>query len=397
MSGESGSVSVPAAAATKPVRPAGAAGAVTARRTALSVLVRVDVEGAYADAALASALTASGLDRRDRALATELVHGVTRRRRALDWSLDAFLVRPPPPLVRAALRMGAYQLLQTRIPSHAAVSATVAVVPRRFRGLVNAVLRRVARAGVPQWPDEPTRLSYPDWIYRTLVSDLGADTAVRALEAMNTAAVVHRRSDGYVQDISSQLVTDAVEVAAGDLVADLCAAPGGKASALAGRGALVAALDVRPGRARIMMENAQRLGAASMLVLAGDGRVPPLRPGRFDLVLVDAPCSGLGVLRRRPDARWRIERSAVERLAGLQVELLGAAFDLLRPGGRLIYSVCTLTAAETLQVAACVSLDGRLEALGPPPSPWLPHGTGGMLLPDDRSDGMAMFSWRRRR
>ena len=370
-------------------------GANSARRVALDVLVRIDTGGAYANVALPAALAESGLDGRDRAFVTELVYGVTRRRRALDWALDAFLATPPPPRARAALRMGAYQLVELRTPAYAAVSATVAAAPRSHRGLVNAVLRRVADAGMPDWPDDATRLSYPDWIVEALIADLGRAVALEVLESMNAPARVHRRADGYVQDLSSQMVADAMDVQAGDLVADVCAAPGGKATALAARGARVVACDSHLGRAGLLEANRRDLGAESMHVIAGDSRHPPLRPGRFDAVLVDAPCSGLGTLRRRPDARWRIELSAVQRLARLQCGLLDAAVDLLRPGGRLVYSVCTLTAAETLEVAAVASADERLEVLPPPAGPWLAHGDGAMLLPDADHDGMVMFRWHR--
>ena len=367
----------------------------SARRVALDVLVRVDTEGAYANVALPAALDRTGLDERDRAFATELVYGVTRRRRALDWALDAYLATSPPPLARAALRMGAYQLIELATPAYAAVSATVAAAPRSHRGLVNAVLRRVAAAGTPDWPDDATRLSYPDWIVEALTTDLGRDTALEALESMNTPARVHRRPDGYVQDQSSQMVVDAIEVRAEDLVADMCAAPGGKATALAARGATVVACDSHRGRIGRLEANRRALGADSMHLVAADGRHPPLRPGCFDAVLVDAPCSGLGTLRRRPDARWRMERSAVPRLAELQRDLLEAATGLLRPGGQLVYSVCTLTAEETLHVAAHASRDGLLEPLPRPSEPWGAHGDGAMLLPSTDRDGMALFRWRR--
>ncbi len=367
-----------------------------AREVALEVLVRVDAGGAYANVVLPAALKKTDLDERDRAFATELVYGVTRRRRALDWALEAFLVAEPPPPARAALRMGAYQIIELGTPAYAAVSATVSAAPRRHRGLVNAVLRRVADAGVPDWPDDPTRLSYPDWIVGTLVDDLGRSTALAALESMNGPAQWRRRSDGYVQDLSSQLVVDAIEAQEGALVVDLCAAPGGKATALAARSATVVACDSHRGRAGLLEANRRALGVESMLAVVADGRHPPLRPDRFDVVLVDAPCSGLGSLRRRPDARWRIEPSAVGRLAELQRALLDAAAGLLRPGGQLVYSVCTLTAAETSAVAAHVSRDDRLELRPPPREPWLPHGDGAMLLPDADHDGMALFRWRRR-
>ena len=380
----------------RPERPSsGRQAATDARRLALDVLVRVDAGGAYANVALPAALKKADLDERDRAFVTELVYGVTRRRRALDWVLDAFLVAAPPPPARAALRMGAYQIIELGTPAYAAVSATVSAAPRRHRALVNAVLRRVADAGVPDWPDDPSRLSYPDWIVETLADDLGRSTALAALESMNGAARTHQREDGYVQDLSSQLVVDAIDVQSGAVVADLCAAPGGKATALASCGADVIACDPHLGRVGLLQANRRALGAESMLVVAADGRYPPLRPGGFDVVLVDAPCSGLGSLRRRPDARWRIERSAVARLAELQRALLDAAADLLRPGGQLVYSVCTLTAAETLGVAAHASSDDRLDPLPVPGDPWLAHGPGAMLLPGADHDGMALFRWRR--
>ena len=381
--------------ARRPGATGGGGAAPGARRVALDVLVRIDAGGAYANVALPAALAQSGLDERDRAFVTELVYGVTRRRRALDWALEAFLATPPPPPARAALRIGAYQLIELGTPAYAAVSATVAAAHRSHRGLVNAVLRRVADAGVPDWPDDATRLSYPDWIVEALIADLGRDTALKILESMNAPARVHRRADGYVQDLSSQMVVDAMDVQAGDLVADVCAAPGGKATALAARGADVVALDSHLGRISLLKANRAALDAETMLVLAADGRHPPLRSGCCDAVLVDAPCSGLGSLRRRPDARWRIESSAVSRLADLQRALLDAAVGLLRLGGQLVYSVCTLTAAETLAVAAAASADERLEVLAPPPAPWIAHGEGALLLPGDEHDGMALFRWRR--
>ncbi len=367
-----------------------------ARRLALDVLVRVDAGGAYANVALPAALNRADLDERDRAFVTELVYGVTRRRRALDWVVDAFLVAAPPAPARAALRMGAYQIVELGTPAYAAVSATVSVAPRKHRALVNAVLRRVADAGAPDWPDDPTRLSYPDWIVDTLADDLGRSTALAALESMNRPAQLHRRQDGYVQDLSSQLVVEAIDVSAGALVVDLCAAPGGKAIALAARGGRVIACDSHRGRVGLLEANRRSLDAGSMHTVAADGRHSPLRQDHFDVVLVDAPCSGLGTLRRRPDARWRIEPSAVSRLARLQTELLHAAAGLLRPGGKLVYSVCTLTAAETQKVAAVTSADDRLEPLPAPAEPWSPHGDGAVLLPDADHDGMALFRWRRR-
>jgi 16S rRNA (cytosine967-C5)-methyltransferase len=368
-------------------------------------LVRIDTDGAYANIALPHALDRSGLEARDRAFATELVYGVTRMRRALDHLVDRFLLRPVEPPVRAALRLGAHQLHLLGTPAHAAVSATVEVAPPRARGLVNAVLRRVAAEPVPDhvgpgaWPDVATRLSYPDWIVGQLVADLGEDDALGALEVMDDPAAATERADGYVQDVASQLVAELVGAGPGELVADLCAAPGGKATAIAAAGAHVVAGDRREARVGLMRENVERLGqGGSIALLVADGRHPTLRVGAFDRVLVDAPCSGLGSLRRRPDARWRIQPDAVGRLADLQVALVVAAADLVRPGGTLVSSVCTLTRAETLGVdVAVAAARPDLEPLPPPGGSWRPWGRGAILLPQAAgTDGMAVVSYRRR-
>ena len=369
-----------------------------ARAVALDVLDRID-GGAYANLVLSAALERSGLSGPDRRFVTDLVYGTTRMRRACDYLVDRFLARPVEGRVRNALRLGAYQLALAGVPAHAAVGETVSAAPRRAHGLVNAVLRRVARAPV-EWPDDATRLSVPDWVLARLAADLGPADAEAALAAMNQAATVSERADGYIQDPASQLVAAAVGVEAGEIVLDLCAAPGGKATALAGaaEGVQVVAADMRPSRAGLVVANASRVGVADRVaVVAADGTRPPFRDGRFDRVLVDAPCSGLGTLRRRADLRWRVEPEAVERLADLQSDLLGAAADLVRPGGTLVYSVCTLTAAESTEVDD--RLAGQrpdLEPLDPPGEPWRPWGRGALLLPQAAgTDGMYLCRYRR--
>src|SRR5690606_35896926 len=156
-----------------------------------------------------------------------------------------------------------------------------------------------------------------------------------ALEAMNRPAPVTERDDGYVQDQASQWVAELVGAQPGEHVADLAAAPGGKATAIAGRGAVVVALELPRSRTRLVARNARRLQLDQVHPVVADGSRPPLRPGRWDRVLVDAPCSGLGSLRRRPDARWRIGEDALDRLVPLQRRLLAAGLGLLRPGGSL--------------------------------------------------------------
>jgi 16S rRNA (cytosine967-C5)-methyltransferase len=370
--------------------------AADARKVALDALIRIEQDGAYANLALGSILERSKLDQRDRSFVTELVYGVSRMRRACDFLVDRFTMRDLDVPTRNLLRLGAYQLQFLGTPAHAAVSATVAVAPGRTRGLVNAVLRRVADAPV-EWPDDATRLSYPDWIVETLSVDLGRDDAIAALDAMNSAPQVTERPDGYVQDQASQWVAAAVEAEPGERVLDMCAAPGGKATAMASTGAHVIAADLSPVRSGLVKANATRLGS-DVHVMAMDGRRPSFASRSFDRVLVDAPCSGLGVLRRRPDARWRIDASGVERLAALQRELLDAAVALVRPGGTLVYSVCTLTARETIDIDTWLAESHpELEPLSALTGAWRLHGRGALLLPQAAgTDGMAVLRFRLR-
>lgn len=372
---------------------------------AASVLVRID-RGAFANAALASALGASGLERRDAALVTELVYGTLRMRRACDWLLEEWLSRRPPPEAVAPLRMGAYQLAFMGTPAHAAVSSAVAATPRRWSGMVNAVLRRVAEQvgagsgggerGVG-WPDLPTRLSYPDWIVELLEEDLGAERAHGALDAMNRPSQAPARADGYVQDLASQWVVEMLPPPPGGVVWDACAAPGGKWSALSGLGRQhagpVVASDLRAARVRAMV---RRLGGGPVVV--ADGRNPPFRSGSVGMVLVDAPCSGLGALRRRPDARWRLEPRDVDRLAQLQKQLISAAVGVLAPGGVLAYSVCTLSAAETSGVDRWMERQhpDMEPVVSEKAGPWEPWGRGRVLLPQSAgTDGMYLLLLRK--
>jgi 16S rRNA (cytosine967-C5)-methyltransferase len=371
----------------------------SARRLAVDALVAVD-GGARANEVVAGLLANSGLEARDRALVTELVYGTCRMRRACDWLTDRHTRGRLDAEVRSALRMGTYQLGWMRVPAHAAVSATVEVVPGPGRSVVNAILRRVATqlaAGPVTWPDPATELSYPDWIVAQLAGDLGPQAARDALTTMNEAASMTVRADGYVQDRASQLVAAAAGAGPGERILDVCAAPGGKATALAAAGpALVVAADLSPARAAVLAANASRLHASTVVTAVADGTAPPWRPGSFDRVLVDAPCSGLGVLRRRPDARWRVQRSDVSRLADLQRRLLATAVPLVRPGGVLVYSVCTMTGEETRSIDGWLARSAPgLVPLPPPGEPWQPCGRGAILLPQtEGTDGMYLLRLR---
>jgi 16S rRNA (cytosine967-C5)-methyltransferase len=432
----------------------------TPRDLAIEVLVRVD-EGAFSNLLLPTLLRGSGLDGRDRAFTTDLVYSSLREQRTLDHMLAPLVTRPIDELdpdARAALRLGAYQL-RAGVAPHAAVGETVAAIGRRnpsAKGFVNAVLRRVAATG-PPWTlpdgDDVTsvaiRTSHPDWIVARLTADLGRDDAAAVLESDNrpppvTLRVNPRRSDptrlaeeleavgirvepgtllpdalvvtgigdpvalaavaegrATPQDQASQAVVAALDPQSGDRVLEIAAAPGGKTTAIAervGSSGSVVGVDLHAGRVARIAEAAARLGLDGVHPVVADGRALPVRPGSFERVLLDAPCSGLGVLRRRPEARWRIEPDAPEQLAVLQRELLGFAAAAVRPAGVLVYSVCTLTAAETLDVDAWAeSALAGFEPLAPSGFPWRPHGRGALLLPSTAgSDGMFVLRLRAR-
>lgn len=362
----------------------------TARKTALQALTQIELEGAYANLALPQLLEKSKLDQRDKGFATELVYGSTRMRRALDFAADRFLSKDPPEALRTLLRMGAYQILFMNVPVHAAVGETVELAPTKYKPVVNAVLRKIANTP-PVWPDIATELSYPDWIVQRFVAEMGEADAYEALARMNVAPTVTTRDDGYVQDRSSTWVADLVEAQPDDLVLDVCAAPGGKATRLADTAGFVVAADRQPHRARLVAGNVRRLGQDNVAVVVADATAPPFAPASFDRVLVDAPCSGLGALRRRADARWRMTAAGVDELVVIQQKILASARTLVKPGGVLVYSVCTITAAESIDHDF-----GDWEALPAPDAPWRSFGRGGRLLPhDDDTDGMVIIRWRR--
>ena len=362
----------------------------SARKIALQALTQIELEGAYANIALPQLLEKSKLDQRDRGFATELVYGSTRMRRALDFAADRFLSKDPPDALRTMLRMGAYQILYMNVPVHAAVGETVELAPTKFKPVVNAVLRKIS-GNPPNWPDLATELSYPDWIVRRFIAEMGEQDAYEALSHMNVAPTVTTREDGYVQDRSSTWVADLVEAQQGDIVLDMCAAPGGKATRLADSAGLVVAADRQPHRARLVAGNVRRLNQHNVAVVVADATIPPFLPASFDRVLVDAPCSGLGALRRRPDARWRMTSAGVDELVSIQRGILATARTLVKPGGVLVYSVCTITASESIDHD-----DGAWEALPMPDGPWRAFGRGARLLPhDDDTDGMVIVRWKR--
>jgi 16S rRNA (cytosine967-C5)-methyltransferase len=376
--------------------------ATAARPAALEVL-RAVRRGDLADRALVPAL--NQLPVRERPLTQELVYGVLRLRGRLDHALAQHSSRPlvrVEPDVLDALRLGAYQLLELAgVPAYAAVSESVELVKRtspRAAGFANAVLQSLQRGRMsltfpPLTGDPRAHLvswgSHPEWLVDRWLERYGPGETAALVEANNTrpqlylrlltpdscerlraadiAAEPHpwvrdvvRLTDGtalgealaaapaVVQDPAAALVVQYADPPAGSLVADLCAAPGGKALGLAAGAGYVVAADLSPGRLRRMRENLERvrgLGAgADVGLVVADGRAPAVRAG--DVVFLDAPCTGTGTLRRHPDGRWRLQPRDLAALVVLQRELLAAAHALLQPGGLLVYATCSLEPEE---------------------------------------------------
>lgn len=394
--------------------------ATPARQAALRVLRHVR-RGGLADSALATEL--NGLPQRDRAWTVELVRGTLRLRGRLDHIIDRFCTRPLDRLdadVLDVLRLGAYQLLaMDGVPAYAAVSQAVDLArPSGASGLVNAVLRAIMRAdGVFDFPDfeaEPEGWltswgSHPRWLVDRWLARFGpgatrglveldnerpplflraiGESAASVRDRLDAAGIATEPVDGVpgtirvdsgadveaalsaapviVQDPAASLVAVFADPGGGLLV-DLCAAPGGKAIVLAGaRGTShasrlrVVAADRSPGRLRRLVDNVRRLHLPVPFVVA-DGRAPPFRP--VDAVLVDAPCTGTGTLRRHADARWRIGPADLESLCELQAALIDAAAAIVRPGGLLVYATCSIEDEENDdQVAGFLRRRGDFE------------------------------------
>ena len=389
-----------------------------ARLLAFDVLRAVADEDAFANIELSRLLRERRMSGRDAALATELVGGTLRMRGAYDAVVDQLVGRPLDEPVRDALRLGTHQLLSMRVPTHAAVGTTVDLVKRRVghrpAGLVNAVLRKVADRSLEEWlagRDVAERFSHPAWVVDALARALGRPEELEALlRADNERPAVTlvarpglatreelggtplevspyavslpggdpgalpavREGRAGVQDAGSQLVALALSRAhvegMDERWLDLCAGPGGKAALLAAlaalAGAKVLAHERQPHRARLVAQAARAAAAGLLGVVAGDGTQPSWRPESFDRVLVDAPCTGLGALRRRPESRWRRRPEDLPGLVALQAALLRTALDAVRPGGVVVYATCSPVVEETAGVVGSVladRADARLE------------------------------------
>ncbi len=387
----------------------------TPRELARRVLERVDRDRAWATPTLDGELARAGLDDRDRRLASELVYGVLRHRTRIDRALaaNADLSRTPP-RVLTALRVATYQLrMLDRVPAYAAVDDAVDAARElggpKLAGFANALLRKIAAAAEPPLPPpgpERVELEYslPRWIVDELAAVVGDDalaargaafaepaplvarvnrrrtTREALIEHLHVAGVTARPVDSVpsalvleglgdparspsfssglwtVQDAGAQLVGHVAAPRAGQRILDACAGVGGKSThlaELADDAVDIDAADRSTTKLGLLAETARRLGASRIRPVTCDLLDPkaPLADA-YDLIVLDAPCSGLGVLRRHPDAKWRLRPDDVPRLAAVQEQLLDAVLARLAPGGALVYSVCTFTRAEgPLQIA----------------------------------------------
>jgi 16S rRNA (cytosine967-C5)-methyltransferase len=385
-----------------------------ARRCAFAVLRRVFEQGAFADQALHGC--SRELDARDRALAMRLAYGAVQRRGTLDHLIEGLAGRPPARLdapVLAALRLGLYELLYLDgSPDYAVVGDAVELAKSAGsggHGLVNAVLRRAAREGSAGLLEglgdrDPAQAaikhSHPEWLARMWWQELGGEQAralmaydnepseialrVNTLRAEPAAPAAELPVSAHADpEIAEALVLDepfdlhaSPQWAAGALLAqsrgamragltldpqpgervlDLCAAPGGKSThlaALMGNRGEVLAVERDRRRAGVLARTAERLGASCLRVEVADAALARPEGAVFDRVLVDPPCSGLGVLQARPDLRWRATPRAIGQMAELQARILSAGADALRPGGVLVYATCTISPTENERIIA---------------------------------------------
>jgi 16S rRNA (cytosine967-C5)-methyltransferase len=396
---------------------------VETRVVAAGLLTRILDEGAYSNVVIRTGTR--DLQPRDAAFVQALVYTAIRYLRRIDRTIETYANRDVDATVLPVLRIAIGEILFTDGDAYAAVDSAVeaarAVGAPRASGFVNGLLRTVVRRGEPPLPDgdegEALRYGVPPWMYRGLVDTYGTDDTDRFLATSNEPAIVgvrlrggeepgtpvdgipgayllddvslHRAAiaggDLAVADPSSTAVALALEPRPGDRVLDLAAAPGGKTlhlwDLMEGEGLLVA-MDLHMRRAATARRRLERLGADVHWII-GDATKPPLAPASFDRILLDAPCTGLGTLRRRPEIRHRLRPGSAAASAASQRAMLDAAVSLLRPGGRLVYSVCTISPEETVGVVAGTG--------SRPPSalPGMEIGGGILLAPHlTGSDGM---------
>jgi len=323
-----------------------------AREIAFRVLQRVHGGGYATDL-----LRRESGDPRDLALAESITLGCLRHQSQLDYLIEFFSGRKQPKLddeVRIALRMGIFQLRYLdRIPAHAAVTDSVDLVKQAHKrsaaGFVNAVLRKVNRSPVA-WPDQATELSVPAWMLERWQQQYGEQAAAAiARAAMEQPEAVINPDTGRQQDPGAQSIVPLLEIQQDMTVLDLCAAPGNKTAQVLALGGRVTAAD------RYLKRLIEVPAEAQRVVLDAATTTLPFNV-KFDRILVDAPCSGTGTLARNPEIKWRLRPNDLARSADLQRKILEQALPHLKPGGKLVYSTCSLEREENEDIVKGLSV-----------------------------------------
>lgn len=352
------------------------------RRAAVSALRAWAKGHAYADSLVERHAERNHLSTSDRAFLKAILMGVLRNRSLLDYWIGLFRKGKLDPETRDVLRVGFCQLLILRIPDHAAIYETVECARRPVQGLINAVLRKAAHCRMRllrELPDvEPaTRYSHPHWLWKKWKKLYGSRNAIALMDWNNQPADVYFRPNllnpppegmaepgnaqeaassphYYITDPSTRWAPELLNPKPGELVLDACAAPGGKAIYLAGlmkNDGQLLCCDSNDKRLPRLRENLERCGVKIAEVRQHDWTrpAPAEWKSHFDAILLDVPCSNTGVLRRRVDARWRLQKADLEKLLVIQRQILAAAAPCLKPGGRLVYSTCSIDPKENLE------------------------------------------------
>jgi 16S rRNA (cytosine967-C5)-methyltransferase len=363
------------------------------RQRALQLLRRIERESSFAAPLLAH----------DTGFVRTLVLGVLRWRSRLDYAIDFFARRQIEPEIRDVLRAGSYQLAYMDVAQYAAVAETVELAPKRARGFVNAILRRIAEGKVPEPKDLPTRTAHPAWLIARWTRTYGADRAARIAEANQELSYpdvftdappedaepsslvpgiwkLKRSSadvEGYALDEGSALIATIAANTSHDVL-DLAAAPGGKSIVMRARGAHVVSNDISISRLRVK-------GVVS------DGRRPPFRR-KFRTVLLDAPCSATGTIRKNPELKWRLRENDLPSFAKLQRELLESAMELAEEF--VVYSTCSLEPEENDEVVRGFERVDLAQFAPDGAKSWVEDGVL-RLTPDSGADGFTAFVLRR--
>ena len=386
------------------------------RQIAFEALMKTVRDGAFSNLALDSALSKTNLDTRDKSFVSNLFYGVIERQITIDYQLSLYLSKPLKklkPEVLTILRLGAYQILfMDKVPNSAAVNESIKLSKKNgasyASGLINAVLRKISGKGIVL-PDEKNSNEYlsikyscPVWLTDKWIREYGSEDTVSFLEAslggadtfirVNTTKIteddlvvllkaegvncektynantlkinlkghdiekLNSFKDGYfhVQDMASQLCAKAVDAKEGDVIFDLCSAPGGKAYTIAetmNDNGKVLCFDIYENRVNLIVKGADRLGLSSIKGRVGDASVYNTELGLADRVLCDVPCSGLGIIRRKPEIKYKSEEELYG-LPAIQYAIIDNASKYVKSGGRLVYSTCTLSKTENEDVVA---------------------------------------------